>query len=162
MLNWVDVKSSVISALNITSWDVYFARKQTCNASWKKVWHLGKHGETFVQVCHDDCSTCAKSFNPKGNLCLTLMLPLLSFECLRWHDTVLRNLSHIKTANGTQNACIVVDNDTVVYMKDCHKLFTRQESQKNLLIEFVPLVCLSLNKDWELLAVLLVFRNCSI
>nr|XP_022291073.1 uncharacterized protein LOC111102568 [Crassostrea virginica] len=52
--------------------------------------------------------------------------------------------------------CIVVDNDTVVYMKDCHKLFTQEESQKNLLIDFAPMVvvCLSLTKDGELLVIL--------
>ena len=52
---------------------MYIARKQTCNASWKKcdIWEsTAKH---VCKVCHD-CSTYAKSFTPKGNLCLTMML----------------------------------------------------------------------------------------
>ena len=52
--------------------------------------------------------------------------------------------------------CIVVHNDTVVYMKNCHKLFTRQDSENSLLIDFAPMVvvCLSLTKDGELLVIL--------
>nr|XP_022295372.1 E3 ubiquitin-protein ligase TRIM71-like [Crassostrea virginica] len=63
--------------------------------------------------------------------------------------------------------CIVVDNDTVVYMKDCHKLFTQEESQKNLLIDFAPMVvvCLSLTKDrtfgYITTSIGKAFRNCS-
>ncbi|XP_078325410.1 uncharacterized protein LOC111102567 isoform X1 [Crassostrea virginica] len=65
----------------------------------------------------------------------------------------------VKELNSRSNflgRCIVVHNDTIFYMKDCHKLFTREESQKNLLIDFAPMVvvCLSLTKDGELLVIL--------
>ena len=69
--------------------------------------------ESLCKVCHDDCATCAKSSTQKGNLCLTMMLLYSHLKYLRWHHTVLRIVSHIKTANATQNACIVFDNDTL-------------------------------------------------
>ena len=51
---------------------------------------------------------------------------------------------------------IGVDNDTVVYLKDCDKLFTRQDTENCLLIDFAPIVvvCLSLTKVGDLLIVL--------